>query len=51
LRVLAYNNLTENRKVCATRLRELAGRGLQIEARLLVVTDGAKGLHAAVREY
>jgi putative transposase len=41
---------TENRKVCAAFLRELVERGLQIEAGLLVVTDGAKGLHAAVRE-
>jgi transposase-like protein len=41
---------TENRKVCAVFLRELVERGLQIEAGLLVVTDGAKGLHAAVRE-
>ena len=41
---------TENRKVCAAFLRELVERGMQIEAGLLVVTDGAKGLHAAVRE-
>jgi transposase-like protein len=41
---------TENRKVCAAFLRELVERGLQIEPGLLVVTDGAKGLHAAVRE-
>jgi transposase-like protein len=41
---------TENRKVCAAFLRELVERGWQIEAGLLVVTDGAKGLHAAVRE-
>jgi transposase-like protein len=41
---------TENRKVCAAFLRELVARGLQAEAGLLVVTDGAKGLHAAVRE-
>ncbi len=41
---------TENRKVCAAFLRELIERGLQIAAGLLVVTDGAKGLHAAVRE-
>lgn len=41
---------TENRKVCAAFLRELVDRGLQVEAGLLVVTDGAKGLHAAVRE-
>ncbi|MGH9790666.1 MAG: transposase, partial [Candidatus Acidiferrales bacterium] len=41
---------TENRKVCASFLRELVERGLRIELGLLVVTDGAKGLHAAVRE-
>jgi transposase-like protein len=41
---------TENRKVCAAFLRELVERGLKIETGLLVVTDGAKGLHAAVRE-
>ena len=41
---------TENRKVCAAFLRELVERGLPIEVGLLVVTDGAKGLHAAVRE-
>ncbi len=41
---------TENRKVCAALLRELVDRGLRIELGLLVVTDGAKGLHAAVRE-
>jgi len=41
---------TENRKVCAAFLRTLLGRGLRVELGLLVVTDGAKGLHAAVRE-
>lgn len=41
---------TENRKVCAAFLRELVERGLRIDRGLLVVTDGAKGLHAAVRE-
>lgn len=41
---------TENRKVCAAFLRELVERGLRAELGLLVVTDGAKGLHAAVRE-
>jgi len=41
---------TENRKVCATFLRELVERGLRVDLGLLVVTDGAKGLHAAVRE-
>ena len=41
---------TENRKVCASFLRELVERGLRFDVGLLVVTDGAKGLHAAVRE-
>lgn len=41
---------TENRKVCAAFLRELVERGLRVDGGLLVVTDGAKGLHAAVRE-
>jgi transposase-like protein len=41
---------TENRKVCAAFLRELVERGLRVDLGLLVVTDGAKGLHAAVRE-
>lgn len=41
---------TENRKVCATFLRELVERGLRVDLGLLVVTDGSKGLHAAVRE-
>ena len=41
---------TENRKVCATFLRALLERGLRVDLGLLVVTDGAKGLHAAVHE-
>jgi len=41
---------TENRKVCATFLRELVERGLRFDLGFLVITDGAKGLHAAVRE-
>jgi hypothetical protein len=41
---------TENRKVCAACLRELVERGLRTDLGLLVVTGGAKGLHAAVRE-
>jgi transposase-like protein len=41
---------TENRKVCAAFLRELVERGVRVDLGLLVVTDGAKGLHAAVRE-
>jgi transposase-like protein len=41
---------TENRRVCAAFLRGLVERGLRAEAGLLVVTDGAKGLHAAVHE-
>jgi transposase-like protein len=36
--------------VCAAFLRELVERGLRVESGLLVVTDGAKGLHAAVRD-
>ena len=41
---------TENRKVCARFLRELVERGLRFDLGLLVVPDGAKGLHAAVPE-
>jgi hypothetical protein len=41
---------TENRRVCATFLRGLVERGLRFEDGLLVVTDGGKGLHAAVEE-
>jgi transposase-like protein len=41
---------TENRRVCAAFLRELVERGLRVELGLLVLTDGAKGLHAAVRD-
>ncbi len=41
---------TENRKVCAAFLRALVERGLRVESGLLVVTDGAKGLQAAVRD-
>jgi putative transposase len=41
---------TENRRVCAAFLRGLVERGLRAGAGLLVVTDGAKGLHAAVAE-
>lgn len=41
---------TENKRVCAAFLRGLVERGLRFEDGLLVVTDGAKGLHAAVDE-
>jgi hypothetical protein len=41
---------TENRKICATFLRDLIDRGPQFDLGLLAVTDGAMGLHAAVRE-
>lgn len=41
---------TENRRVCAAFLRTLVDRGLRADHGLLVVTDGAKGLHAAVAE-
>ncbi|MBD2347276.1 MULTISPECIES: IS256 family transposase [Cyanophyceae] len=41
---------TENKRVCATFLRELVERGFQTPTGLLVVLDGAKGLSAAVRD-
>lgn len=41
---------TENRPVCAAFLRSLLARGLQLEAGLLVVIDGSKGLRAAVAD-
>jgi transposase-like protein len=41
---------TENQRVCAAFLRELEERGFAGADGLLVVLDGAKGLHAAVRE-
>jgi transposase-like protein len=40
----------ENRKVCAAFLRDLVERGLRVDLGLLIVTDGSKGLQAAVRE-
>lgn len=40
---------TENGKVCAKFLDELIDRGLRFEDGLLVVIDGGKGLHAAVK--
>ncbi len=40
---------TENETVCAAFLRELVARGLRAEHGLLVVLDGAKGLHKAVQ--
>ncbi len=40
---------TENTKVLETFLRELLGRGLEIDAGLLVIIDGGKGLRAAVK--
>ena len=39
---------TENERVCRTFLAELVDRGLRYDAGLLVVIDGAKGLHNAV---
>lgn len=41
---------TENRTVCAAFLRRLGERGFPLDAALLVVLDGAKGLRAAVRD-
>jgi transposase-like protein len=40
--------VTENERVCRHFLADLVERGLQYEAGLLVVIDGAKGLHKAV---
>ena len=40
--------VTENERVCRRFLSDLVDRGLQYEAGLLVVIDGAKGLHKAV---
>lgn len=39
---------TENERVCRAFLADLVDRGLQYEAGLLVVIDGAKGLYKAV---
>ena len=39
---------TENERVCRRFLSDLVERGLQFEAGLLVVMDGAKGLYKAV---
>jgi transposase-like protein len=39
---------TENQRACTEFLQSLVARGLRAEDGLLVVTDGAKGLHAAV---
>ena len=41
---------TENKRVCASFLRELVERGVAPTGRLLVVLDGAKGLRAAVAD-
>ena len=41
---------TENKRVCATFLRELVERGFHTPHGLLVVLDGATGLRAAVRD-
>ena len=41
---------TENKRSCATFVRELVERGLTAPHGLLVVLDGAKGLRAAVRD-
>jgi len=40
----------ENKRVCATFLRDIAERGSRATDDLLVVLDGAKGLRAAVRD-
>jgi putative transposase len=40
---------TENEKVCTEFLRSLVERGLKFDQGILVVLDGAKGLHRAVK--
>jgi putative transposase len=40
---------TENAAVCTALLEELCGRGLDTSSPTLLVLDGAKGLHAAVK--
>lgn len=40
---------TENASVCAAFLRTLVARGLRVEAGLLCVIDGAKGLRTAIQ--
>lgn len=40
---------TENERVCAAFLRELVERGLRVEAGLLCIIDGAKGLRKALQ--
>jgi transposase-like protein len=41
---------TENAQVLTAFLRSLIARGLDVSAGVLVIVDGAKGLHAAVRK-
>lgn len=41
---------SENKRVIAAFLRALGERGFPLDQRLLVVLDGSKGMHAAVRE-
>jgi len=41
---------TENATLCRELLRSLVGRGLAADRSLLVVIDGGKGLHSAVRQ-
>ncbi len=45
-----WDGSTENKTVVRSLLADLVGRGLKFDDGLLVVTDGAKALAAAVRE-
>ena len=50
-RILGFvQTATENQRVCAAFLRALVERGLRVDDGLLVLIDGAKGLHAAVAD-
>lgn len=42
--------VTENKKALTEFFRTLIGRGLRVDKGLLLIMDGAKGLHAAARE-
>lgn len=45
-----WEGATENARACKGLLEDLVSRGLDSERALLVVLDGAKGLHKAVRD-
>ena len=44
-----WEGATESKEVCQAAVEDLAARGLMAQRGLLVVIDGGKGIHAAVR--